>query len=500
MVLQQEPYSAQIWGFCNAGSDIIVQLFDDVTSQMVQRKQTVTDADSIWLVRLDPMPASNTSFTVTANCSVTISATELISLTDILFGDVFVCSGQSNMVFTVDQAFNASQNTAEANDFPLIRVFTAGHNLLSKEVQTELPAVLQPWSVASNKSIGSGAWTAFSAVCWFTAIELYKEVQRPLGLISSDHSGSPIRCWMPAESAAQCNENITEATHHELELTKYGPAECWNAMMEPLLRTTIKSVLWYQGEEDTKAQPFASEYACAFPLMVREWRARFSAQSGTDALFPFGYVQLSVFLDSTENVTCGNNESVSCLGAALVRWGQGGNATHFEPRELRNVFFASAIDLGDPSTPYTAPLGPVHPRYKKPVGQRLAAAALNVVYGDDSAYFGGPFAESAVFNATTAVVTVSFSNVEAQGIWVKNNVGFEVFAADIGWVDAMQSIKENGASAVDVAVPSRLHFYTRIRYNFYTAPCLPFQGIKNCALYDRKNELPAVPFVLNVTM
>ena len=275
----------------------------------------------------------------------------------------------------------------------------------SDTVQTDLPSVnMEPWSIANNKSIGCGSWSCFSAVCWFvfsiipslsnqqtdvhrfTGLNLFKRLDYPIGLISSSYGGTPIRSWMPYETASQCNEDINA--------NGFAPSVCWNAMIAPFLRTTIRLALWYQGEQDTKQHPFDYGYACSFPIMIRSWRHYFSQYSDTNKTFPFGFVQLSLFLDSTQNVTCGNNASVSCLGAANVRWGQTGNATYSFDETMPNTFFATAIDLGDPYTPYIAPLGPVHPRYKKPIGDRLADGAMNVVYGDSDQYFGGPYAEN----------------------------------------------------------------------------------------------------------
>ena len=123
MVPQQQPYSAQIWGFCDPASSIALQLQDAATKEGVQHKQSATDSDSIWLVQLDQMPASNTSFTITATCSTQTQS-------------IWLCS--------------ATCLCAAAN-----------------------PMCSSPWSVASNESIGCANWPCFSAVCWFTALQLF---------------------------------------------------------------------------------------------------------------------------------------------------------------------------------------------------------------------------------------------------------------------------------------------------------------------------------------
>ena len=296
-------------------------------------------------------------------------------------------------------------------------------------------------------------------------------------------------------------------------------------MINPFLKMTIKAVLWYQGEEDTKDMPQDYDYSRNFPLMISQWRYYFSNNSDTNRYFPFGFVQISVYEDNKRNHTCNNNVSVACLGGGILRYGQLVNLTYFQSYNdyntrnnslsMYNTFFATAIDLGDPFTPYTAPLGAVHPRYKQQVGKRLYDAGLNVIYNKSDVYFGGPYPINAQIyynytyggDSSNVYVSITFGNVGNESILIKNFIGFEMYDEyELGWFDTFENIENNGMNKVNIYVPnsivnqtlSKLNV-TMIRYNIYDAPCLPYQGIYNCALYDKKSLLPVTPFIFNVT-
>ena len=142
-----------------------------------------SSSNGIFISVFDPMPASFDKYTITAK-SGSLTAT----LNNILFGDVIVCSGQSNMQFTVDQAFNASEEIKDANNYPNIRLFTAPLTCSTTPLD-ELISVEEPWSVASEHSVGGGNWSYFSATCWFFGKNLYQTLQYPIGLIGTDYGG-----------------------------------------------------------------------------------------------------------------------------------------------------------------------------------------------------------------------------------------------------------------------------------------------------------------------
>ena len=158
MVLQQAPAKAQVWGFAAAGASVTVTS----TASGAAPVTVSAGADGTWAAALAPVAASTTAVTISAS-----SGGETITLLDVLYGDVFFCSGQSNMQFTVQQTFNATAELALAANYPHVRLMTAA-DLASNVSLVELAAVLQPWSVASPTTLAGGNFTFFSAVCWFT--------------------------------------------------------------------------------------------------------------------------------------------------------------------------------------------------------------------------------------------------------------------------------------------------------------------------------------------
>lgn len=163
----------------------------------------------------------------------------------------------------------------------------------------------------------------------------------------------------------------------------------WNGMVVPLLNMTVKGVVWYQGEaEATAGQHAAGAYSCAFPALVNDWRAKWSASSATDGSFPFGVVQLSVWGDH-DNSTCAD----APCPAAVVRHAQTADYGYAPNEKLQEVFMATAIDLGDPHSPR----GDIRPRNKRTVADRLYAAADALVYGNQTVYHTGIWMSNATW-------------------------------------------------------------------------------------------------------
>ena len=589
MVLQQSPDRSQVWGYSTSANDVVTaQLIVSSTNSVVETVTYTTNTNLIWRVQFSPVVAMNDyEYTISVTSQV---LSNTISLTGVLFGDVYVCSGQSNMQFTVDSAFNASSEVEAANNYPNIRVFCVAERG-SDSPQLELPSIELEWSVASSKSIGGGNWTYFSAVCWFFGRNLFDELGYPIGLIDSSYGGTAVEDWMAPEALALCNDTVNNNNNHKhktkrkqeeeekfqnkiktfqtanknndkhsknkinakqtqatsqkqhdfmarLERTMtintntianqrsfssafvsppinhefFNPlvsgvgvndTDLWNAMIYPLLFATIKGAIWYQGEADAGVSR-GPEYTCTFPTMIDSWRYYWSTLSDTSSTFPFGFVQLSTWNDKTNNKTCGND--YDCTVVPIVRYGQTANYGYVpNPRLSENIYFATAIDLGDPGSPW----GDVHPRYKQQVGKRLSDAAMNVIYGDTEKfpYIQGPVANSVTKDSGNNSLIINFRNVGEKGLNVKNSIGFEVFSSvsNVGWIDAPLKneieVIGNGGYDLEMVLDGAtvsVDDIEFVRYNWYQAPCQPTVGIYLCSIYDMQYALPAIPFVIEV--
>ena len=221
MCLQRAPLQARLFGTAKPSAK--------VTVAMVPGKSVMAQADATgwWEVLLPPMPAGGpynlTVSTVSADTSVEQSTT----LTDVMFGDVVVCSGQSNMEEPVSLTNNHSAEFAVAGDFPWIRLAAVARDSSSTALRDLGKELVLPWSRASPAALGqnnSESWDFFSATCWYTARNLAKELGPgvPLGLVGSYVGGTPIAAWTPPRGVL------------------------YNSMIAPLTHMTLKFILWYQ--------------------------------------------------------------------------------------------------------------------------------------------------------------------------------------------------------------------------------------------------------------
>ena len=171
MVLQADRPAA-VWGHGTPGTNVTVTLA--AGARVVASNTSTVAPNGIWQTHLPPQPASNTSHTVSAR-----TGSASLQLDDVVYGDVLVCVGQSNMEFPVMWAANATQDIADAAHRPFIRVFRANHSASAMQLfdYGAGNTVLQPWAVASNSTV-----PAFSAVCYFTARALQRHHGRPMGL------------------------------------------------------------------------------------------------------------------------------------------------------------------------------------------------------------------------------------------------------------------------------------------------------------------------------
>ena len=254
IVLQRAPASSIVWGFASPGVSVH-------TAFQGQALVTVTDASGVWRQVLPPTAATSTGQSIQFNSSEGSAV-----LRDVLFGEVFLCGGQSNMAYTplsMAGMNNASAEIASASlpSYRDIRLFTVGQGTVAQTPLDNLNTVYHNWTSASAKVVGGVKWKEFSAICWLFGKRIHDTLEVPVGLISSNWGGTSIQVWMPTSANEACQQGNWSGDRY-------------NAMIAPFAvgPMSLSGVIWYQGESNNGQGRY---YECAFPAMVTAWRAAF---------------------------------------------------------------------------------------------------------------------------------------------------------------------------------------------------------------------------------
>jgi sialate O-acetylesterase len=426
MMLQRDQ-RIRIWGKADPGEAVSVTFRSQTVS-------TQTDPLGRWSVFLPPGAAGGPF-------ELNVKGTNTLTVRDVLVGDVWVGSGQSNMVWEVRQSDNAQKEIAEANH-PTIRIF----EVALKSSDVPLDDVTGSWKAVTPESIAN-----FSAVGYFFARHLQQRLKIPIGVVQSAWGGTPADAWTslmalssdPAllvswnEWAKALAAYPDEQIKYEQRLAEWelaaskakaegkpapgkpgapqGPGHQWtpgglyNAMIAPLVPMGIKGVIWYQGESNANDRR-APVYQRLFETMIRDWR---SAWGQGD--FPFLFVQLA------------NYAKVPTTTAwPIVRNAQ------FRTLGLANTGMAVTIDIGNPDD--------IHPTNKQDVGTRLALAARAVAYGEKLIYSGPTFRQAIPEGKQLRIV---FDHV-GTGLVAKGDLkGFQIAGADGKLLPANAKIEDN---------------------------------------------------------
>jgi len=323
MVLQRAPQRAVVWGYSDTSNS-------PITLTMNGRVYTTNAADQIWSVTLDAQSEEG-PFDIHVNQPLTNGTVVTITLHDILFGDVWICSGQSNMQFSVYEMLNATIEIDNAGKYPKVRFMTTQHNQ-SETLEEELLGITLNWTIASPDSVGSNFT---SAVCWLYGRMIHQALGgRPMGLVHTSWGATEIEFWAPKQALQACN--VT----NDLGII-VNNSVLYNAMIHPLTRMVIKGAIWYQGEDNIRVH--TALYPCMFSKMIETWRSVWHerTKSLTDPNFPFGFVQLSTKTKDPDTIG----------GFPWVRWHQTFDVGHVPNDVVQNVFMASAMDLRDDDAP-----------------------------------------------------------------------------------------------------------------------------------------------------
>ncbi|CAF2590172.1 unnamed protein product [Rotaria sp. Silwood2] len=482
MVLQRAPQRAVIWGFGDASKLTTLRINNKIYTT-VSRTEPANDlGESIWSITLDPFSEEG-PYDIQVTQPLANGTLYTITLHDVLFGDVWICSGQSNMQMAVIDIFNATEEINNASNYPKIRVFTAALQPSDTPIE-ELLGIVESWSVASPQSIGGPSFTYMSAVCWLYGRMIHEALGgRPIGLIATSWGGTAIELWMPPQALHDCGISSKK----QIPLQPYGQSSemvslnnsnLFNAMIYPFTRMVVYGAIWYQGESN--ANYHADKYACTFSKMIQYWRQTWSQRTNylTDIHFPFGFVQLSTW----------SNTSTVVGGFPIIRWHQTFDVGYVPNNVVPKVFMAVALDLrDDPNN--------IHPRTKHDVGYRLSRSGLAVAYNQQVEY-QGPIVSSVSYSSGSKTVNITYTSV--QNIDLRNPNGFEVCCKgsrckdDSLWVPATISSKYSLTITLTISSSCvRKHLYG-LRYLWRETPCL----FKQAALYSYTDpNLPSPPYI-----
>lgn len=467
-VLQRDA-RVPVWGWADPGEQITVTIAGQTVS-------TITGDHGRWRVELAPMIPGHTH-------TLTVKGKNTLAVKDVLIGDVWLGSGQSNMAMKVFAANDPDREKASA-DHPRIRMFTVSSST-ALEPREDCQG---SWAVCSPVTVGT-----FSATLYFFGRELHERLNVPVGLINSSVGGTPIESWTSMAAQRRGKELQPLLAQFETQVAGHDPAAeqkkfeaalaAWekraakakadgqktprkprppvaprintaypgalfNGKIAPLIPYALKGAIWYQGERNS-GPGNAGLYRHQLPLLINDWRARWGRGD-----FPFAWVQLPNFNAAARDWPTIRESMLMTL-------------------KVPNTGMAITIDVGDPKD--------IHPKNKQAVGHRLAQWALGDVYGFNVAT-SGPLPGRHQIKGN--MITVTFKHADG-GLQGKGGVlaGFELAGGDGKWHPATAAVQGETVVVKSKAVPEPVS----IRYAWADNPV--------CNLYNGAG-LPASPFRL----
>jgi len=530
MVLAASPKQAMVWGFCNPNSSVTVSLDGESVVMATVGPDQADGSLTTWRALLPATVGGFDKHRITATLD-----NDTILLSDVMFGEVWVCSGQSNMEYPIGNptCWNASNinctDTDRSHDRSQcsygcsenagdviaamgrydkgMRLFKLDHSSQA-EPQAEMHGN-SGWLAPSK--MGGG----FSAVCWHYGRDIYDALSAkvPVGLIQTTWGGTPSNHWESPDALEACMGSDSWQWP-----VGFKDSVLWNGQVVPLLRTVLSGVAWYQGENDAA---YPRRYNCSFPALIGDWRRKWNKYTdGATAIdFPFGWVQIAstgngndayhdrIFNPEQPPSNCGTGCTPSCSTECLGdfhEWGDyndGFTGIRFAQdntlNSVANTFQALNID-----TPVAS--GSIHSPFKPTVGRRLARGGLAVAYGVKEA--------NAVYPVVTGVrlqddqISVELGGLGLAGLAaIIGSKGFEVLGNCSGPVLCWKSAPIASADVSSVTLKGLPMEPRAVRYLWYIAPygTQPFRAPIYtqaapilAARTSDNNFLPLGPFVL----
>jgi len=481
-VLQQGK-PVPVWGTANPGEKVTVEFAG-------QKKETTADATGHWKVNLDTLPANSQP------ADMTITGKNTVKVTNILVGEVWICSGQSNMERMVLMAKDEPKEKAAAN-YPLIRHFKVEH-IISTTPQDTVKAA---WAVCSPATVDQ-----FTAVGYFFAREVSQKLGVPVGLVNTTWGGTPVESFMSAEALAsnpafapvpvrwkEMQAKYPEMLKaYEARLAKwkeasaaakaagktftarkprtpsggpddhFTPTGVYGGMVYPLIPYAVRGILWYQGEAN--ATRF-TEYSALFTTMITQWRKDFGQGD-----LPFYFVQLA------------NLERKADKSSQQWAFQREAQATALK---LPKTGMAVTADIGDPAN--------IHPTNKQEVGRRLSLIAFALTY-DKGGEYAGPVFQSAKTNG--AAMDIAFTHADGLKLIDPAAPAFVLAGADKIFHPATAKVEGDKVvvTSPDVKEP------VAVRYAWDNNPPMSlYNGAGLPASPFRSDDWPAPASALNAT-
>jgi len=444
MVFQREA-PVKIWGWASKGEAVTVSINGQSAKASVGK-------DGTWAVSLKPLP-------VGGPYQLTIKGKQTsYTFNNIMSGDIWVCSGQSNMEMPLagwGKVLNYEKEIEEAN-YPDIRLLVV-YNKIAGTPQKD--AEMSGWVECNPLSIPE-----FSAVGYFFGRELYKNLNIPVGLIDSNWGGTNVETWTTKETmntmpqytsqmAEVNNPDFASRIGKDVKGPNQYPTLLYNAMISPLTFYPIKGAIWYQGESNAS---MGQRYKKLFPNMINDWRRVWNQPD-----MPFYFVQLANYKNPPDEP-----------GAS--EWAELREAQH-QTLSLPNTGEAVTIDIGEAND--------IHPKNKQDVGYRLAINALAKTYGKPFEYSGPEYKS---FTKEGDKIILTFTHI-GNGLKVKSRYGyvegFAIAGADKKFYWAKAELV--GTDKVAVSSPE-VKSPVAVRYGWADNP-------DDANLYNSDN-LPASPF------
>jgi sialate O-acetylesterase len=464
MVLQQGT-DIVVWGKADPGEKVTVELGKPVAAAAPATAAGEADKDGKWSVKLAKQTAG-TGF------EMAVKGKNTVTFKNVAVGEVWVCSGQSNMQweFWRNNLGEQSKTVPAAAKNANIRLMTL-QRVTAATPQDEFPVVTvaREGTKGEGPKVHYGKWLEceqasvqeFSVVAYYFARDLEKALKVPVGVIANSWGGMPAEAYtsleaLDAEPSLKHYADRARTAAKQFETDKKLPAPnsptaLYNSMIHPILKFPVKGAIWYQGESNADR---AYEYRTLYPTMIKDWRARWKSE------LPFIAVQLAPFGN-------GKNNSNGVTYAELR------DAQLHATKVLPKVGIAVITDAGHETD--------IHPAQKEPAGARLALNARALAYGEKIVYSGPVYKE---VKFASGAATLTFDHV-GGGLVAKDGdlVGFTIAGKDGKFVPAKAMIKDNTVVVSSEMVPEP----TAVRFGWvnFANPTLNFFN---------KEGLPATPF------